>query len=202
MGDSPQYKRAKKLFRTHGGVLKTSVALSLGIHPRTLYAMRDEGQIVELARGLFRLANLPDMKAPDLATVAAKIPNGVICLISALSFHEITTQIPHRVDVALPRGFHAPKLDHPPVKIFRYSEKSFEDGVKVHRIDGVKVKIFSAAKTVADCFKFRNRIGIDIAVEALKLCIQRRKATPAEIMEHARFCRVERVIRPYLEVTI
>jgi predicted transcriptional regulator of viral defense system len=202
MKTRPPLKKARDAFRSHGGILRTAQVMSLGIHPRTLYAMRDGGELVELSRGLFRLSKMPDMKAPDLATISARIPTSVICLISALSFHEITTQIPHRVDIALPRGFHAPRLRHPPIKVFRYADKTFKEGVEVHRIDGVDVRIFNAARTVADCFKFRNRIGIDVAVEALKLCLTRKKARPAQIMEQARICRVARIIKPYMEAML
>ncbi|MFH0800564.1 MAG: type IV toxin-antitoxin system AbiEi family antitoxin domain-containing protein [Pseudomonadota bacterium] len=202
MGKTDIFMKAEVIFRARGGILRTSEAIELGVHPRTLYAMRSEGWIVELARGLYRLAKFPDLKSPDLAIVASKCPGGVICLISALSFHGVTTQIPHQVDVALMRGRRPPRITYPPIRVFRFGKEAFGDGIETHTIDHVTVRVYSVAKTIADCFKFRNRIGIDVAVEALKLSRERRKATPAKIMEYARICRVERVIQPYLEAMI
>jgi predicted transcriptional regulator of viral defense system len=191
--------RAERIFKKHGGMLRTSAAQKAGIHPRTLYIMRDEGMILELDRGLFRLASLPDMGNPDLATVAARLPRAVICLISALSFHGITTQIPHQVDIALPRGSKNPRLEFPPVRIFRFSPSAFRTGIETHRIDGARVRIYAPARTVVDCFRLRKRLGVDIAVEALRLALQRRQATVAEILRYARMLRMERVMMPYLE---
>ena len=192
-------EKAVKVFRRHGGILRTGQALAEGIHPRTLYELRDEGRILSLHRGLYRLADLPPLGNPDLATIAARLPSAVICLVSALSFHGITTQIPHQVDIALSRGTKGPKLTFPPLRIFRFSPSTFEKGIETHKLDEVKVRIYAPARTVVDCFKFRNRIGIDVAVEALRLCRQRRVATVREILEYARLLRMERVMTPYLE---
>lgn len=134
----------------------------------------------------------------DLAAVAARVPDGVVCLISALSFHELTSQIPHEIYLAIPRGKEIPRIDYPPVRVFHFSENTIAAGVETHKIAGVEVKIFTAEKTVADCFKFRNRIGLDVALEALKMCLSR-NGSRAKILEYARLCRVEKVIYPYLE---
>lgn len=180
-------------------MLRTSRALALGIHPRVLYGLREAGRLQQLSRGLYRLTDLPELGNPDFAAVASRIPQGVICLISALAFHEITTQIPHQVDVAVPRGTKQPRLDFPPFRLFRFSSPMYRAGAEVHRVDGAEVRVYSAAKTVADCFRFRNRIGIDVAVEALRLLHAHRKAPMRELLEYARLCRVERVMKPYLE---
>ena len=127
------------------------------------------------------------------------LPSAVICLVSALSFHGITTQIPHQVDIALPRGTKSPKLTFPPLRIFRFSPSTFGKGIETRIVDKVKVRIYSPVRTVVDCFKFRNRIGIDVAVEALRLFRQRRVATIGEILTYARLLRMERVMTPYLE---
>ena len=190
---------AEDLFRDHGGMLRTSEALDLGIHPRTLYFLRDTGRLEQVSRGVYRLADLPPLEAPDLVTVATRVPNAVVCLISALSFHEITTEVPHEVHVALPRGMDKPTLDYPPIRVFYFSGPALTEGVDEHTIDAVPVKIYNAPKTVADAFKFRNKIGTDVAIEALKLCLVRSKASPAELMHYARICRVDRVMQPYLE---
>ena len=193
---------AKRLFRRHGGVLRTSEALRLGIHPRTLYAMRDQGLLERLSRGLYRLADLPPLGNPDLVAVALKVPGGVICLISALAYHELTTQIPHEVYLALPRGAEPPRLEHPPVRVFWFTGKAFTEGVETHEVDGVPVRIYGAEKTLADCFKYRNKIGLDTAVEALRCYVRGRRAHIDTLMSYARICRVEKVMRPYLEALL
>ncbi len=192
-------KNAEALFRKHGGMLRTSEATALGIHPRTLYRLRDENRLVTVGRGLYRLADLPELSEPDLISVATLIPQAVICLISALAFQEITTEIPHEVSIALPRTVKRPRLDHPPLRVFWFSGESLTEGIEDHKIDGVKVKVYGPEKTVADCFKFRNKIGLDVAIEALKLCRERKGSTPRKLLHYARICRVERVMRPYLE---
>jgi predicted transcriptional regulator of viral defense system len=194
--------KAERVFRQRGGLLRTSEALRLGIHPRTLYELRDANRIVQLGRGLYRLAEAPETEQLDLITVAAKVPDGVICLISALSFHGITTEVPHEVYLAVRHGKEQPRLDYPPLRVFRFSDETISAGVQKHKMEGVKVRLFNPAKTVADCFKFRNKIGVDVAVEALKSGLARGKAKPVQILHYARLCRVERVIRPYLEALI
>jgi predicted transcriptional regulator of viral defense system len=125
-------ENARELFRAHGGTLHTGEALRLGIHPRTLYAMRASGILEQISRGLFRLAELPPFGNPDLVTVALKIRNGVICLISALAFHELTTQVPHEVYVAVKQGSEPPRLSYPPVRLFWFSGEAFSEGVQIH----------------------------------------------------------------------
>lgn len=200
--DEGSIDAAIRLFRCHGGVMRTSEALRLGIHPRTLYAMRDEGLLERLGRGLYRLADLPPLGNPDLVAVALKVPGGVICLISALAYHELTTQIPHEVYLALPRGAEPPRLEHPPVRVFWFTGKAFTEGVETHEVDGVPVRIYGAEKTLADCFKYRNKIGLDTAVEALRRYVRGRRARIDTLMTYARICRVEKVMRPYLEALL
>jgi len=183
-------------------VLKTKDALRLGIHPETLYRMRDSGTLATLGRGLYRLSELPPLGNPDLVTVAMKVPSSVICLISALAFHELTTQIPHEVYLALPRGMEPPRLDHPPLRIFWFSRRVFAYGLESHKLDGTHVQIYSPEKTVADCFKYRNKTGLDIAREALKNYLERRKRNLGALLEAADVCRVSKVMRPYLEALV
>ena len=201
-GTHDRPSRARSIFRQHGGVLRTKDALRLGIHPETLYGMRDSGSLVRLGRGLYRLTDLPPLGNPDLVTVGMKVPTGVLCLISALAFHELTTQIPHEVYIALPRGTEPPRLDYPPLRIFWFSRKVFEFGMEAHQLDGVRVRIYSPEKTVADCFKYRNKIGLDTAREALKLYLERRKRNLDAMLEAAEVCRVAKVMRPYLEALV
>lgn len=196
------FERAIKVFRRHGGVLRTSEAIRFGIHPRTLYAMRDVRVLESLSRGLYRIADLPPLSNPDLVAVALKVPTGVICLISALAYHELTTQIPHEVYLALPRGAEPPRLDHPPIRIFWFTGKAFAEGIDTHEVDGVPVRIYGVEKTLADCFKYRNKIGLDTAVEALKGYVSGRRIDIDKLMVYARICRVEKVMRPYLEALL
>ena len=194
-----QFDKAKAIFRHSGGLLRTREAIGLGIHPRTLYAMRDAGILERVSRGHYRLAEMPQLGTPDLVTVALRVPQGVICLISALGFHEATTQIPHEVHLGLVRDSREPWLKYPPIRVFSFARKAFSTGIETHTIDGVPVRIYSLEKTVADCFKFRNKIGLDVAIEALKECRTRRHFSIDKLMEFARICRVSNVIRPYLE---
>src|SRR5947209_17307 len=140
---------ARKVFKQRG-TMRTGEILAAGIHPRTLYQMRDAGEIEQLGRGLFRLTKMPPLAQPDLVTVAKRVPNGVLCLISALAFHELTTQVPHRVQLALPTTARNPRLTHPPIQIHRFSTESFRTGIETHVIDGVPIRVYSAEKSLAD----------------------------------------------------
>ena len=194
-------RRAERIFRDHGGTLRMAAALAAGIPRRTLYAMRDEGIIAQLSRGVYRLKDMPELGTPDLITIATRVPRGVICLISALAFHELTTQIPHAVDVALPKGSEQPRIEYPPVNVYRFSGAAFTSGIETRKLDGHGVRIYSPEKSIADAFKYRNKLGTDVAVEALKMWRGRRRAPVERLLEQARVCRVERIIRPYLEAT-
>ncbi len=196
---SPRFNKAKKIFKKHGGILRTSEAIKAGVHPDTLYAMRDFEVVEVVSRGVYRLADGTALSNPDLVPIAKRLPEAVICLISALSFHDITTQIPHEVHIALKRGAEEPRLEFPPIKAYRFSGESFSDGIEIHQIDGVGVRIYTPEKTIADCFKFRNKIGLDVAIEAVRLYRERRKVKVDDLMRFAEICRVKKVITPYLE---
>jgi len=192
-------QNAAKIFSKHRGTLNSAQAIRLGIQPRTLYQMRDTGLLVRESRGLYRLAESPEWSDPDLILVARRIPKGIICLISALHFHNLTTQIPHQVDVALPQSSEKPRLEYPPARFIWMGPESFKAGVELHDLDGVQVRVYSVAKTITDCFKFRNKIGTDIALEALRESLRQKRCSVDEILGFARINRMERVIRPYLE---
>jgi predicted transcriptional regulator of viral defense system len=194
-------QQARKILQRHG-TMRTREILAAGIHPRTLYQMRNAGEVEQHGRGLFRLADLPPLGQPDLVTVAKRIPNGVLCLVSALAFHELTTQVPHRVELALPITARKPRLTHPPIQIYRFSKESFQTGIETHLIDGVSVHVYSAEKSLADAFKYRNKIGTDIPIEALRAYLARRRPRLKELLAYARACRVEKIIRPYLEAIV
>lgn len=194
--------RAISIFRKRGGLLRTRQALDAGIHARTLYALRDTGIIEPLARGLYRLTETPAPGNPDLVTIAKMVDSGVICLLSALSYHNMTTQIPHQVHLALEPGAREPRMAYPPLRTYRFTGKAYSEGIETHTIDGIKVRIYSPEKTLADCFKFRNKIGLDICLEALKLYRERRKVNVKLLLHYASICRVQGIMRPYLEAII
>jgi predicted transcriptional regulator of viral defense system len=191
--------RAIEAFREHAGLLRTKDALDLGIHPRTLYRLRDDGVVVQVSRGLYRLATLPLLAHPDLVTVALRVPRAVICLASALAYHDATTEIPHEVQLALPRRTKAPRLDFPPIRVFWFSGSALSEGIDVALIDGVEVRVYDLPKTVVDCFRFRNKLGLDVAIEALNEAVKRKGVRPAEVLRYARLCRIDRVMLPYVE---
>lgn len=193
------FEEARQRIREFGGTVRTREALAAGIHPRTFYMLRDNGELERLSWGVYRLADLPDLSEPDLATVAKRIPDGVICLVSALAVHELTTHIPHAVHLALPRGTRYPKLDHPPLRVHLFSKDAFQAGIEERNFDDVHVRIYTPEKTLADCFKFRRKIGLDVAIEALRTYRRRSGASIQRVYEYARVCRVANVIRPYLE---
>jgi len=190
---------ALQAFRDKGGMLRTRDLIKLGIHTNVLYALRETGQVIEIGRGLYRMADAEETEHPDLTEVAARAPNAAVCLISALSYHEITTQIPSAVHLAVSRGdYHRIKLSMP-VTVYRFDPKTFSEGLETHRIGGMPVKIYNAARTVADCFKFRNKIGLDVAMEALRLARQRKRVQNRELLRYAKLLRVEKTITPYLQ---
>jgi predicted transcriptional regulator of viral defense system len=176
--------------------------LRSGIPRATLYGMRDDGIVEQLSRGVYRLKIAPMLGYPDLVTVVARVPHGVICLISALAYHRLTTQIPHEVYLAVERGSEPPRIAYPPVRLFYFSGASFREGIEEHKLDRVRVRIYNPEKTIADCFKFRNKVGMDVVLEALRLWKERRAKKVETLLMHARQCRVEGVIRPYLEALL
>ena len=190
---------ALRIFREKGGTLRTRDLIALGVHTDALYALRDSGRVTELGRGLYRLAEISEAEHPDLVVVAARAPNAAVCLISALSYHGITTQIPSSVHLAVPRGsYHRIKLSIP-VTVYRFDPKTFNDGLQTHRIGGMPLKVYGIARTVVDCFKFRNKIGLDVALEALRLARQRKRVQNRDLLRYARLLRVEKPMSPYLQ---
>ena len=190
---------ALQIFREKGGTLRTRDLIKLGVHTDALYALRDSGRVTELGRGLYRLAEIGEAEHPDLVEVAARATNAAVCLISALSYHGITTQIPSSVHLAVPRGsYHRIKLSIP-VTVYRFDPKTFKDGLETHRLGGMPLKVYGVARTVVDCFKFRNKIGLDVALEALRLARQRKRVQNRDLLRYARLLRVENPMSPYLQ---
>lgn len=195
-------RTASRVFERHDGVLRTSEALASGIQPRTLYWMRDAGLLEPLSRGVYHLASHRLPARPDVAAVMRRAPRAVLCLVSALDLHEIGSQIPVEVQIALPRDVRPPRIDHPRVQVFHMSPQSLATGVETWDAEGVTLRVFNVAKTVADCFKFRSSIGQDVALEALREVLRERRAASGEIMEYAEVDRVQNVIRAYLEALL
>lgn len=184
------------------GVLRAKDLEAHGIPREYLVRLVQQGLLVRQSRGLYTLADQPMSPHHTLAQIAARVPDGVICLLSALAYHELTTQQPFQVWLALPQKSRRPKLDYPPLRVCLYSEPAFMAGVEIHEIEGRQVKIYNAAKTIADCFKFRNKIGLDVALEALQDGWRKKRISMHELEKYAEICRVSRVMRPYLEALI
>jgi predicted transcriptional regulator of viral defense system len=172
------------------------------VHSQNLTRLVREGALERVARGTYRAADRPVSEHHAFAIVGTIAPHSVICLLSALTFHGVGTQLPFEVWVAIERASRPPVLSNPPVRVVRMGSVSFKAGIEVHTVDGRKVRIYSVAKTIADLFKFRKRIGVDVAIEALRDAWQRRLVTFDEIDRYARICRVDRVMRPYVEALL
>src|SRR5438128_1700993 len=181
------------------GVLRPRDLDAHNIPRQYLRLASEAGLITPVGRGLYvpAVAHAATHHRLSMATIA--VPKGVICLLSALRFDDLTTQAPFEVWIAIDRKARRPSADQPPLRIVRFSTSYIQHAVRTHKIEGVPVQIFSPAKTVADCFKYRNKIGLDVAIEALRDCLRKRKATMDDLWEAAKVCRVSRVMQPYLE---
>lgn len=184
------------------GVLRNRDLTDKGIHHEHLRRLYQQGKLERIGRGLYQLPNAEVTEHATLEAVAKRIPHGVICLLSALRFHDIGTQNPRDIWVALCRGTATPRNINLPVRFTVFSEAAFKTGVEEHMLNNVKVQVTNPAKTIADCFKYRNKIGLDVTLEALREAIQQRKCTADDIWRYAKACRITTVIRPYLEATM
>ena len=195
-------EKAIDIIQNRGGFIRTHEAFGQGIHRRTLYGLRDEGALISTTRGIYRLADMDIPAEINLVEVAKAVPNGVICLISALSFHGLTTQVPHEIWIAIERKTRKPKIIYPPVRVIYYSNSPFQAGIGMHRIMEQEVPIYDAPKTVIDCFRWRNTVGLDVALEAARDYLKQRDASLAKLMEYAKICKVEKLVMPYLQAMI
>jgi predicted transcriptional regulator of viral defense system len=192
----------KKIFTNNNGILRASKAIELGVPKHVLYEMVKRGELVRETQGIYRLSEIDPLGNPDLVNISLRVPRAVFCLISALYFHELTTQIPHYVYFALPRDVKTPKIEYPPISVFHFSEKSYEAGIVEHTLDGVRVKIYDREKTIADCFKFRQKVGMDVTLEAIKDYLKQPRPNVSLLLKYARNNRVEKIMHPYLEALI
>lgn len=184
------------------GVLRPRELAAAGIPRTALSRLEQAGKVRRVGRGLYAAADAKATEHIDVMEVCKRVPQGVVCLISALNFHGMTTQIPHEVWLAVGIKSHKPRIEYPPVRVVRFSKAALGFGVESHVIDGVTVRVTSPAKTVADCFKYRNKVGMDVAVEALKDYWRERKGKIDDVWQAAEVCRVKNVIRPYLEAIV
>lgn len=181
------------------GILRPRDLAPLGLPRRHLSEMVARGTLQKSGRGLYMPMPAELTAHHSLAEVCARVPAGVVCLLSALRFHDLTLQNPHDVWLAITPDSRKPRMDYPPLHIARFSGPAFREGVEHHKVEGVNVRIYGVAKTIADCFKYRHKIGVDVALEALRAGWRARKVTADQIWHFARICRVANVMRPYLD---
>jgi predicted transcriptional regulator of viral defense system len=198
VGMNKQAERLIDLARSQG-MIRPSDLLPLGIPRVSLTRAVRRGELERIGRGLYGLPGREVSAQGSLAEVALRVPKGVVCLLSALRFHGLTTQAPFAVWLAIENKAIRPKLDYPPLRIVRFSGAALTEGVEEHIVDGVTVRVTAVAKTVADCFKYRNKIGLDVAMEALREAWHEKRMTSDDIWRYAKVCRVANVMRPYLE---
>ena len=181
------------------GLLRASHLQELGIARVVLSRLTASGQLERVGRGVYRLPERQGAEHESLATIAVKVPQAVFCLLTALQMHELTTQLPRQVWIAMPQGSHVPKMDYPPVKMVQFSGEAYGQGIEVVRADQVELRVYGVAKTIADCFKHRNKVGLDVAIEALREAMAANKTNANDLWRFAKICRVANVMRPYLE---
>jgi predicted transcriptional regulator of viral defense system len=183
----------------HKGLLRACDLDAIDAPRVVLTRLTAAGLLERIGRGLYRLPDDHGSEYESLVTVATRVPQAVFCLLTALQFHELGTQLPRQVWMAMPRGSHAPRIDYPPIRMVQFTGEAYRAGVEEVERDGATLRVYSVAKTVADCFKYRNKIGLDVALEALKDARARNMASIDDIWRNAQVCRVANVMRPYLE---
>lgn len=194
-----QEKKLIAFFNKEGSILQFSSILKEGFHSDTLKSLETQGLVEKISRGFYKLIDSTPLSQPDIVLTSLRAPQGVLCLISALSFHEATQEIPRVIHWAIPEKSYANKIDYPPVQFYRFAQPIWEVGIQEHLIDGQTVQVYNLAKTVCDCFRFRNKIGINIAREALDEAVRNKGVASLEIMTYAKICRVTSLVQPLLE---
>lgn len=184
------------------GIIRSCEMDAMGISRSNIRRLVESGEVLRISRGLYRLSGTAVSENISLAEVFKLVPRGVFCLFTALVFHKFTVQVAPQVCIALKGTAWRPKISMVNIRVYRFSGKVFQAGIEEHIVDGVTIRVYSAAKTVADCFKMRNKIGLDVALEALMEALRTKKASSEEIHKMAKICRVERIIRPYMEMAV
>ena len=193
-----QRQIARDFLQAHG-IVRLAELRGVGVTAATVSRMERDGEIIRLARGLYQISDAPLETDHSLAEAAKRLPKGIVCLVSALAFHGLTDQLPKKVWLAIGKKDWAPRSDGMPIRVARFTERLLAESVETHMIESVPVKVFGVAKTVADCFRHRGKVGLSVAIEGLQEALRQRKATPAEIAHQAEHGGVATVIRPYLE---
>ena len=197
-----KYQKIRQIFRANKGYARTGELLAKGVHPRDIRAMVDEGLISKVKTGLYRLSDVPAVSHQSFVDIAQAVPEGVICLLSALSYHRLTTFNPSVVSVAIFRKAWRPKIAYPPVEFYYFSEKQFHAGVETITVKDQKIRIYSPEKTICDCFRYRNKLGVDTAKEALTEYLKRKSRNIEKLLEFAAVCRVKPVLQTWLNAMI
>jgi len=196
-------ERIYKVFKTHNGFARTKDILAAGIHTRDIKKIRDEGRIIRVKRGLYRLTNIPLISNQGFIDLACAVPGGVICLLSALSHYELTTFNPSVISMAICRGSREPKIEYPPVEFYHFSKKQFEAGINNKiKIKGHEIRIYNPEKTICDCFRYRNKLGLDIAKEGLSEYLKRKDRNLEKLLEYAEICRIKPLLQTWLNAMI
>jgi predicted transcriptional regulator of viral defense system len=201
MNTDTQSQRALTLAR-QSGLIRARDLADGGIPRTVLTRLVARGELERVTRGLYSVTGAPDGANDSLVTISRKVPKSVFCLLTALQFHELTTQLPRQAWIAMPRGSHTPRMDYPPLKMVQLAPESFDAGIELHQRGGSQIRVYSAAKTVADCFKHRNLVGLDVAIEALREGWTQRKVSADDLWAFATVNRVANVIRPYMEAIV
>jgi predicted transcriptional regulator of viral defense system len=191
-----------KIFITHNGFARTKEILAAGIHRRDIKRMRSEGRIMRIKRGFYRLADIPLISNQGFIDLACAVPGGVICLLSSLSYYELTTFIPSIMSMAICRGSRKPKIEYPPVEFYYFSKKQFEAGIDEIKIEGYKINIYCPEKTICDCFRYRNKLGLDAAKEGLSEYLKRKNRNLEKLLKYAEICRVKPLLQTWLNAMI
>jgi predicted transcriptional regulator of viral defense system len=191
-----------KIFKEHKGFARTKDLLSAGIHPRDIKRITEKGLAIRVKRGLYRLSDIPLVSNQGLIDVSLAVPEGVVCLLSALTYHDLTTYNPSVISMAICRGTRRPKIDYPPVTFYYFSRRQFEAGIIEKKITSYKIRIYNPEKTICDCFRYRNKLGIDMVKESLSEYLKRKDRNLERLLEFAEICRVKPMLKTWLEAMI
>lgn len=199
MKTDDSYKQKVLLMASKTGIVRMSDLTKKGITRATISRLVSESKLEKLAPGLYCLPGTEFSEKESLVIIAKRVPQAVFCLLTALQIHDLTTQLPRKVWIAMPKGSHTPKMNYPPLKMVQYSDEAFSEGVEIIESDNINLRVYNVAKTIADCFKHRNKIGLDVAMEVLKEAYVKNKVSVDELWHYAKICRVANVMRPYIE---
>ncbi len=195
-------ERMYGVFKTHKGFARTKDILAAGVHTRNIKRAREKGQVIQVKRGFYRLAEIPLISNQGFIDLARAVPEGVICLLSALSYYELTTFNPSVISMAICRGSRRPKIEYPPVEFYYFSKKQFEAGINKIKIKGHEIRIYNPEKTICDCFRYRNKLGLDIAKEGLSEYLKRKDRSLEKLLEYAEVCRIKPLLQTWLNAMI